>query len=275
MADQLIQAVILGIVQGLTEFLPVSSSGHLVLTTWLFRWNDLGLSFDVALHGGTLLAVLLYFRREWVRIIGGLFAALGIRDGTEDDHSHGRLALLMVLASIPAAIAGFLGEDLVEGYFRDPMKIALLLMVTGALLFLAEWQGKRAKDMAGLRVPDAITIGLFQALALLPGVSRSGATIAAGLLRGLTREAAARFSFMLAAPIMLGAELLEMLKVMRNGSLQGEPLVYLVGFVVATMVALACIKFFLALLRRSSLAPMIGYCFVIGPLVLVARLLGY
>src|SRR3990172_2957941 len=231
MADQFIQAVILGIVQGLTEFLPVSSSGHLVLTTWLFRWNDLGLSFDVALHGGTLLAVLLYFRKEWLNMIGGLFAAMGVRDGTEDDHSHGRLALLMVLASIPAAIAGFLGEELIEGYFRDPMKIAWLLMVTGALLFLAEWQGKRAKDIAGLRVPDAITIGLFQGLALLPGVSRSGATIAAGLLRGLTREAAARFSFMLAAPIMLGAELLETVKVTKNG-LQGEVLVYLVGFAV-------------------------------------------
>ncbi|MEO8638871.1 MAG: undecaprenyl-diphosphate phosphatase, partial [Chloroflexota bacterium] len=202
--DLVLQAALIGILQGLTEFIPVSSSAHLELAPWIAGWPANGLlgslSFDVFLHLGTLLALLGYFGRDWLRLLGAALAS--VRQRRIGDDPDRRLAWLLIAATIPAALIGFVGEDLINEVLHadnDGVRLAIAgFLVLGAVaLWLADRLGSRRREIDGLDPPSALAIGLSQALALLPGISRSGATISAGLALGLTRESAARFSFLL------------------------------------------------------------------------------
>src|SRR5215831_7321174 len=194
----LMQVVILAIVQGLTEFLPVSSTAHLYLASTLLGWKDEGLAFDIALHIGTLLAVILYFFRDWIQIIGQGFGMRMERDG---DLKHNHMMLwLLVMGTIPVGIAGLLFNKQAEGPWRNLYVIGTMLILVGILMWFAENDGRKQRDLADVGVPDALAIGAAQALAVVPGTSRSGITISAGLFRNLTNESAARFSFLLSTP---------------------------------------------------------------------------
>src|SRR5262245_19185054 len=192
----ILQAIIFGTVQGLTEFLPVSSTAHLVLLPWFMGWPDPGLSFDVALHLGTLVALLIYFRADWMALIQGGLRVL--RGDTKSPDS--RMAMLIVAATIPGAAAGALFEHKVEDAFRAPQLIAVMLIVMASVLVIAEVVGRRKKNIEEISWGEAITVGIAQAFAIVPGVSRSGSTITAGLFLNMKRDAAARFSFYLSAP---------------------------------------------------------------------------
>jgi undecaprenyl-diphosphatase len=215
------QAIVLGLVQGLTEFLPISSSGHLILVPWLFNWETPGLAFDASLHLGTLLAVFVYFRREIWRMIRAIPLALrsapALLRGENVDHPlalDARIGLLIVIGSIPGGVAGLLAGSEIDEFFhsethqdRAVVVIAILLAVFGVVLYWAERTSRRTRAMPGIRLTDAIAIGVVQAIALLPGVSRSGVTLTAGLMLGFRRADAARFSFLLGLPLVLIAGL--------------------------------------------------------------------
>lgn len=274
----IIQAIILGIVQGLTEFVPISSSAHLVLVPWAFGWPRSGLFLDTMLHWGTLLAVLTYFRRDWAEIARGFWRSLTAKgpwantSGGRLADPNSRLAWGIILGTIPAVILGFLLNDFFESLFETPMAVAGFLLVTAAFLAAGERLGRRVRELPSLNIPDALAIGLAQAVAIAPGISRSGATIAAGLARGLTREAAARFSFLLATPAILGAGLLQLLEVlMAEESAVSWPAVA-AGFLAAATSAYLCIKFLLAYLRRGRLYVFALYCAVVGSAVLLVGL---
>ena len=194
-----LQVIILAIVQGLTEFLPISSSGHLVLVPYFFDWQDQGLAFDVAVHFGSLLAVLLFFRKDIAGLIRGGVQVLGGNVATIES----RLALGIALGTIPAALAGLLLVDWIEANLRSPSVIIATLSGYAVLMILADRYGKRERDISGVRISDAVLIGVAQALALVPGTSRSGVTITAGRFLGFERQDAARFSFLLAVPVIL------------------------------------------------------------------------
>jgi len=255
----------MGLLQGATEFLPVSSSGHLVLVPWLLGWPNPGLAFDSVLHLGTLLAVLAYMRAEIVVVIAGWWRS--VRRRTLDSPEE-RLGWLIVVSAIPGAILGFFLEDYFEALFASPRSAALLLLVTGALLVASERLGRRDRCLhqAGLR--DAVWIGLAQALAIAPGISRSGATIAGGLLRGLRREDAARFSFLIVIPIIAGAAGLQLAKLVNTGINASQSTNLLVGFVAAFVVGYAAIGFLLGYLRTRTLRPFAFYCWGFGVLSL-------
>lgn len=264
---QLLQAVVLGAVQGLTEFLPISSSGHLILLEKLFGWAEQGLSFDVAVHIGTLLALLVYFRREWIAVIRGFFTSFKARPRAWDLDQ--RLAWMIVLASIPAAAVGALLGDTVEENLRAPALIALMLIVGGLIMLAAELLGRKERGFESLHATDAGVVGLAQVLALAPGVSRSGITISGGMLAGLDREAAARFSFMLSAPIIAGAGLWQGAKLAREGFADVGPGVFAVGFVTSAVVGFFTVKYLLVYFRRHTLAPFIVYRFALAAVVLL------
>jgi undecaprenyl-diphosphatase len=242
------EAIVLGIIQGLTEFLPVSSTAHLALTPWLVtrlglaNWSDPGLTFDVALHAGTLFAILLYFWRTWIQIIR---AALGgkvvrfsetsddQRDLTPEEQRRERQLLwYLIAATIPAGIAGALLEKRIETTFRAPALVAAMLIIVAIIMWFAERSSKFNKPLPQIDLTDALTIGVLQACAVVPGVSRSGITIAGGLFRNFTREAAARFSFLLSTPIIAGAALLKLHHVMKEGLPPGMATAFAVGIIV-------------------------------------------
>lgn len=262
-----IHAIILGIIQGLTEFIPVSSSGHLVILPALFGWQPQGVAFDAVLHLGTLLAVLAYFRDDWIRIARAwLNSALTRRARTADE----RLAWYIIIASVPAGVGGMLFEKQFEAVFGQPVVVGYFLILTAGLLIVAEALGRRERPIAELTLFDVIIIGLLQAAAILPGVSRSGSTIAGGLLTGLDRPAAARFSFLLAAPIIFGAGISQLPRALREPDLGLVSLA--LGFVVAAGVGYVCIAFLLRYLRRGTLYPFAAYCLLIG--IVAATALG-
>lgn len=278
-----VEAVLLGIIQGLTEFLPISSSGHLILARWLFNWHlpeNAALRFDVALHMGTLLALLGYFWRDWVRlawaVLRGLVARLrrGSSARSADDHRDERLAWLLVAATVPAAVAGAAGERYVEATLRQPALVALLLILAGLLLLVADRTGRHHRPLEGVCWADALVIGMSQVLALAPGVSRSGITITAGLFRGLNREAAARFSFLLSTPITAGAGLMQLRALLQNGLSPTEAISFAAGVASAAIVGVLVISFLLRFVRRYSLAAFAYYRFAMGGLALTLMLLG-
>ncbi|MBN1486666.1 MAG: undecaprenyl-diphosphatase UppP, partial [Anaerolineae bacterium] len=203
------QAIFLGFLQGATEFLPVSSSGHLVILPHLLNWTDPGLAFDAVLHLGTLLAVFIYFWSDVVMMIQAFFRSLRNHSLTDPE---ARITWGVIIGSIPAALAGFLLEDIFEQLFGMPRAAAGFLLVTAALLLISEYVGKRLRDLEGMTWQDALFIGVGQALAIVPGLSRSGSTISAAMLLGYRREAAARFSFLLSMPVILGSGLYQLLK---------------------------------------------------------------
>jgi undecaprenyl-diphosphatase len=274
------QAIVLGIVQGLTEFLPISSSAHLFFVPWLFGWRYEGLAFDMALHMGTLLAVLAYFARDWVRIIGAWLGS--VRDRRIGDDPDRRLSWLIILATIPAAVVGAVLEGPIEETFHNPdnptpglVAIGIMMIVMAALLLVAERVGRRALDLSHLNLRSAMTIGAAQAVALIPGVSRSGSTITAGLFLGMKREAAARFSFLLATPITLGAALKKVYDVLRAGGIAPEDqLGFGLGFLTSAVVGFLSIHFLLRYLQRRSTAPFIVYRFLVGTGLLALVLAG-
>ena len=272
--DLVLQALVMGIVQGLTEFLPVSSSGHLVIVPFLFGWNDAfltSLAFSVMLHMGTLVALLVYFRDDWARLIPAGFAAL--RDRSFRSDPDRRLAGLLVAATIPAALAGVLFNDVIENQFRQVGLVALTLVIGGVILFAADRVGRRSRAIADITFPVAMGIGAAQAIALIPGISRSGISISAGRLAGLDREAAARFAFLMATPITAGAGLFEVRKLLTGEAgvhVEVAPLV--VGTVAALLSGLAAIHFMLRYLRTRSLDVFVLYRFVLAAIVLVVWL---
>ena len=272
--ETVLQALVMGIVQGLTEFLPVSSSGHLVVVPYLFGWNDPflnSLAFSVMLHLGTLVALLAYFREDWARLIPAGLAAL--RDRSFRGDADRRLAWLLVASTIPAALVGLLFNDLIEDQFRQIGLVAVMLVVGGVILFVADRVGRRSRAIADVTFPVAIGIGAAQALALIPGISRSGISISAGRLAGLDREAAARFAFLMATPITAGAGLFEARKLVTGESgvdVSVGPMV--VGMVAALLSGLAAIHFMLRYLRTRSLDVFVWYRFALAAVVLVAWL---
>jgi undecaprenyl-diphosphatase len=269
-----IQALILGALQGATEFLPISSSGHLVLVPWLLGWDidpEVLFPFAVVLHWGTLLAVIAAFWSDLVRLISAAFQGMRKRDpiGTVD----AKLAWLLLIATIPAALAGVLFSDLIRGAFAQPQVVALLLIFNGGLLMLGEWFRTRRSSESALsefELPDAILIGLFQVLALFPGISRSGSTIVGGLSRGLDRLESARFGLLLAVPIMLGAGIVTIGDFSTISSDSAQE--FVVGFIAAVVAGFAAIRWLLRFLSHGSLRGFAAYCAVLGLAALAAAI---
>jgi undecaprenyl-diphosphatase len=275
------QAIVLGIVQGLTEFLPVSSSAHLLVVPWLLGWESPGLAFDAALHLGTLAAVLVYFWRDLLAMALALPRAIrrpyAILRSQEPTDVMARLALLIALGTVPGLIAGVLGEGAIDAIYhpggvapdRVIVMIAVALIALALLLLAAERAARHVWGMASLTVRDTVVIGLVQALALIPGVSRSGATITAGLFRGLTRADAARFSFLLGAPIVAAAGAKGLLDTLRSGLDAGQLGVFAIGLAASALAGFAAIWGLLRYLQRASTAVFIVYRIVLGIVLIV------
>ncbi|MHB9033148.1 MAG: undecaprenyl-diphosphatase UppP [Anaerolineae bacterium] len=259
----ILQSFILGIVQGITEFLPVSSSGHLVVIPWLFGWSDPGVTFDAVLHLGTIVALLAVFWRDIIRLVVGWFRSIFQRG---QDNPDGRLAWLLVLSAIPAALLGFLLNDFFESLFGTPRLVALLLLVTAAILWVCEIVGKRQRSLTTLNWLDALLMGVAQGIAIAPGISRSGATMATGLARGLKREDSARFSFLMAIPVIIGAAGFKLLKASLDTAQVAS---LLVGFAAAAVAGYLVIRAFLGFVRSHSLKPFAIYCVVVGVAVFI------
>jgi undecaprenyl-diphosphatase len=282
----ILQAIMLGIVQGLTEFIPISSSAHLVIIPWLFGWEDqvvASLPFDVALHLGTLVAVLAFFAADWARLIRAWVASLIERKIGADFYR--RLAWLLLIGCIPGGIVGALAESKIESLFHKPgaphqapamIVMAIIIALLGALLFLAERLARHQRKMEQLSLKDALLIGLAQALAVFPGVSRSGGTITAGLALGLERESAARFSFLLSAPIIAGAgvkSLWEIYQDIHTGAMaQTDLILFPLGFVAAAMSGYLSIRFLLRFLNKNPTDVFVYYRWALAALIVVVAL---
>jgi undecaprenyl-diphosphatase len=278
------RALVLGIVQGLTEFLPISSSAHLIIVPWLFGWEPFGLAFDVALHLGTLAAILIYFRSELIAIPTGL-----IRGRAEMKHGRlpadpmARLGLFIAVATLPGAIAGLLAENAIDSAFHgDPVSrgaiaaIAIVMVVVGLVLEIADRRGnKSVNENAQITFRQAIIIGAAQTLALIPGASRSGTTITAGLFVGLNRTDAARFSFLLGVPLIAGAGLKQILDVSTNGLGDVSLGVFAVGIITAALTGYAAIAGLLAFLQRRPVTVFVVYRAVLGIGLLVLLAAGF
>lgn len=263
------ESFVLGVIQGLTEFLPVSSTAHLVLAPTLFGWADPPHAFDVALHIGTLLAVLVYFRAEWARLARG---AVGLLAARREEDVDQRMALLVILGCIPAGIAGLLFQKKVETLAQPQehpisyLVMAAMLIAFGLLMGWVDRHSRRKRSLQSFSPGEAVFVGAAQAIAVIPGVSRSGSTITAGLMMGLTREAAARFSFLLAAPVIFAAAAWDGLKLVRH-AVPGEAIgagAFLVGIATSAVVGWFCIHFLLEFLRRRSLWIFVFYRVVLG-----------
>ena len=257
-------AAILGVIQGLTEFLPVSSTAHLILASDVFKLDPerFGLTFDVALHLGTALAVLLYFARSWIALVADVF------------RGRWRMPALVVLGTAPAAIAGALFQSAVEGELRSPVFIVAGLVI-GSIIFVAvEAVARQRRTIGDLTVVDALFMGAAQAIALLPGISRSGITISAGLGRELRREDATRFSFLLATPVILGAGAKTLLDARKAAGLFAEPDVLAIGFVTSFLFGVAAVAFMVRFLRGHSLNWFVAYRLVLAAVIVIAILVG-
>jgi undecaprenyl-diphosphatase len=256
-------AVVLALIQGLTEFLPVSSQAHLVLWSLFGGTAYQGLDFDIVLHAGSLVAVIVYFRHELHRMVHDWFRQLFGRGATADS----RLAWWVIIGTIPAGALGLMFKEVAEDALRAPWIMAATLIGFGLLLGLADWKGRGTRDEHSLTLRDVVVIGFAQALALVPGTSRSGITMTAALFLGLSREAAARFSFLLAVPVILAATLLGTRDLIGGGvAVDWQPL--LVGFVVSALAAYVCIHFFLGFISRIGMQPFVVYRIVLGLVLL-------
>jgi len=245
------QAVIMGIIQGLGEFLPISSSGHLVLAPWLFDWEVPGLTFDVALHIGTLLAVIMYFWKDWLRLFN---AAL-----TGRDKDNRKIFWYLVIGSVPAAVAGLMFNDIIENVLRSPIIVAVMLIVFGLFLYFAD-RNRQIRKLDSMTLRDALFIGFAQAIALIPGVSRSGVTMTAARMFSYTREEAARFSFLLSTPVIFGAAVISM-RGLNPGDLNTP---FIVGILVSCIIGLLSISVLLKFIRTSSFKIFVVYRIILG-----------
>jgi undecaprenyl-diphosphatase len=283
----ILQAIILGIVQGITEFIPISSSAHLIIIPWLFGWTDaslVSLPFDVALHIGTLIAVLVYFAGDWVRLIrAGIASILERKIGNDPDR---RLAWLVLIGTIPGGIAGVLGESKIDALFHQPgvpiktsalIIMAVIIAVLGAALFFADRLSRRGYKLEKYTLKDSLVIGFAQALAIFPGVSRSGSTITAALALGSERPSAARYSFLLSAPIIAGAgakSLYEIYKGISSGAIaRADLILFPIGLVFAAISGFLCIRFLMNYLQNNSLKIFVYYRWALAVLIIVVALL--
>jgi undecaprenyl-diphosphatase len=268
-----LRAIVIGLVQGLTEFLPISSSGHLIVVREMFHWHFLedDLTFDVALHLGTTVAVLAYFWREWLQMLAALLPRRKTTSVPANPGSiyNSRFLMLLVVGSMPAAVVGFALNDWVENEVRSPLVVGAMLIVFGLVLLFAERLGQKVRQIAGAGWGDALLVGCAQAVSLVPGVSRSGITITAALVRGFRREDAARFSFLLATPVIVGAGSLKMMQAIHDGIPSSDVPVLLVGTVTASIVGWASIGYLLRMVQTQSYAPFIAYRVLAGVFFLV------
>lgn len=256
------EAIILGILQGATEFLPVSSSGHLVLIPAILGLSQPSLTLIAVAHGGTLLAVLIFFRHELWSILTAVLSGLWQRKPLNTNDA--RLGWLIAVGSVPTAVAGTLFNGYFEAVFGNPASAAFFLLVTAGLLVLAEQLFKGDKPLFQMTWGDSLIIGFFQMLALVPGISRSGSTITAGIWRGFDRDTAARYSFLLGVPVILGAGILQVVLLVNSGSMSSQWPSLLAAFIAAAFVGYACIYFLLAWLRNHSLYIFAAYCLLLG-----------
>ena len=271
----ILQAIIIGLVQGLTEFLPVSSSAHLIFTQQALGLSDVGLAFDVLLHVGTLVAVVAYFFSDIISMIKGFFLSLiDLKDGKFMEEvrrdPYKKLAWLTIIATIPVGIVGVLFNDLVESLFTGITVPAFFLLITGCLLYVSQRMNSGGIDLSNITLKEALIMGCGQALAVMPGLSRSGTTIAAGLFSGLDKEFAAKFSFILSIPAILGAGVFQ-LKDLSGGNMEIEACI--AGFIVAVISGYLAISVLLKLIREKSLDIFAYYCWIVGAVILVGSLI--
>lgn len=257
---EILHAFVLGLVQGLGEFLPISSSAHLILVPWIFGWKDPGLSFDVVLHLGTLVAVLVYFCRDILLLIRGFWRSLFKASRDMQNDLNQRMAWMLAVASVPGAVAGKLLEEQVENVFRNPLLVAGTLAGFGVILFVADRLGRKVRRLDEVGWLDAVLIGLSQALAIIPGVSRSGSTIALGLFLGFQRADAARFSFLMSIPIILGAGLVKARHFETGSSGAG----LLVGFITAAVFGFLAIRYLLKYISNRSFNIFVWYRLILA-----------
>jgi len=262
------QITILAVLQGATEFLPISSSGHLILPSLLFAWNDQGLTFDVAVHVGTLFAVLIYFRDDLQRLVLALTSSIFRREHSNDS----KLAWMLLAATIPAGLSGLLLASQVEQYGRSLMLIGVTSIVFGLLLFVSDHFGSKQRTLTDMNWKTALLIGFSQVLALIPGTSRSGVTMTAALFCNLDRAAAARFSFLLAIPIITASGLLRGIQLLQEGTESVEWLVLLYAIFISAVVAYLCIHYFLQLIARVGFLPFVIYRVLLGIALIVLAL---
>jgi undecaprenyl-diphosphatase len=270
----ILQSIILGIIQGLTEFLPISSSAHLVITPYLLGWTipaQEGFTFDVLVQLGTLVAVIAYFRHDLWSILRAVF--VGIVNRRPFSEPMARLGWLLVLATLPAIIAGVFFKDLVEQAFGSPLAAALFLLVTAALLVVAERIGHRTRQLEAVNWKDALVVGLFQAISLLPGVSRSGATISGGMIRDLDRPTAARFSFLMSVPVFLGAGALAVVDLIKLPDAFMQVPALVAGFITSMVAGYLSIRWLLGYLAKRSLYSFAIYCVALCLLVIAVTAL--
>ncbi len=267
-----LQAMLLGIVQGLTEFLPISSSAHLVLVPHLLGWRfpeDEAFVFNILVQDATLIAVIAYYWKELVGMFRAVLTGLVQRRPFSDPQA--RMGWLLVLATLPAGILGLFLKDAVEAAFASPMMTAVFLFVTAALLLIAERLGRRSRDLSTLTAIDALWIGLFQAVSIFPGISRSGATITGGMLRNLERPAAAQFAFLMSVPVMLGAGLLATLDLFELPDVGAVLPAFIPGFIAAAVIGYLSIRWLIGFVTHRSLAWFAGYCVLLGTICLLFR----
>jgi undecaprenyl-diphosphatase len=256
------QALVLGVLQGLAEFLPISSSAHLTLAPWLFHWRDPGLAFDVALHFGTLIAVVWYFRHQWITLIGAVASIIAHRRVETEQE---RRAVYLIIATIPGAIAGLALEKYAESTFRDPKLVATVLIIMGVVLWWIDKRSARDRPLESITWVDALLIGLAQMFAIIPGVSRSGSTITAGRALRLTREGAAIFSFLMSMPIIAAASLLKLPHVLKTEGLDAQLVVGVLASAVSGWLAISVLLRFVV---RRSYGIFAVYRVVVGLIVL-------
>jgi undecaprenyl-diphosphatase len=264
----LLEAIVLGIVQGFTEFLPISSTAHLALVPWLFGWPDPGLSFDIALHVGTLVAVLAYFAKDWIQVIAQGF---GLSVGNDPMLKQNRMLLwLLVIATIPAGVFGIIFKEQAETTWRSPYVMATTMISFGIILWLAERRGRKLRDLGKMTFFDALFVGCAQAFAVIPGVSRSGSTISAGLFRDLDRSAAARFSFLLSTPVIGGAAAKDLYDLFKHeGGVPADmKMPFIVGIIVSGVVGALVIGVFMRSLKKFSLNFFVAYRIIFGIIII-------
>ena len=261
----LMQSIILGIIQGASEFLPISSSGHLVLAPYVFGWDippQEAFIFDVLVQVATLAAVIIYYWKDLLQIIKSMFSGIVSRKPLFDLYS--RLGWYLILATIPAGLAAIFFKDIFENAFSNPKAAAIFLIFTSVFLFIAEFFGSRIRALDSASWHDALWIGFFQIFALFPGISRSGSTISGGMLRGFNRESSARFSFLMAVPVMSAAGVLAISDLLTSPDLLSKLPIYFAGFITAALVGYLAIRWFISYLSKKSLYLFAVYCAVIG-----------
>lgn len=264
----ILQAIIYGVAQGAGEFLPISSTAHLILIPYFFHWSDPGLAFDVALHFGTLIAVVAFFWKDWIKIISSFFyrsqANEWMEESGEGKFYNPKFIWFLIVATIPGAIFGYFLDDWAESVFRNPLIIAFTLAVMGLILFIADKTLKARKDLNSITWKDSLLIGISQAVAIIPGVSRSGATITSGLFLGLDKSSAARFSFLLSTPIILGAVIFKFPELIESGL----NLEILLGVLFSALSGYLAIKYLLKFVEKVGYKVFFWYRLALAILVL-------